>query len=757
MSELEMEDQSNLGNHTILTKVDRLRELVGTKVALPQIVVVGDQSSGKSSVLENLTGFAFPRAAELCTRYATQITCRREKEKSISVSIMADPDAAPDVCNRVKAFHRKVTDLSEDNLAGIFRDANEVMGISTPENPTTPSGLPLPAFSQHVLKIEKQGPTEEHFTVIDVPGIFRKETEGLTRESDIELVMDMVKNYMRESRTIILAIIPSNVDPATQEILKLAKKVDPSMNRTMAVLTKPDLALEEVTKRIAIDYVLGKRGDLSLGYYIVKNRGADDTRKTLKQGRLEEQAFFNKEPWSVLSTTGRAGIRCLRNRVRELLIDLIRRELPKLKSEVSKALGDLRIQYDALGAPRNDHNAQRAYLLRRSEAFQSLTRDALTANYNRNIMFTDRPDLRLITRVVEQCESYSERMAANGHTRIFPESEEDSKRSTNGSKSTTKTTTGESCAAPKSYGVDLEQILRDYPELAEIFDHMDEDLETTRPSVDNIMDHIKGVYMSSRGQDLGTFGSGLLYTLFREQSRRWETLTLTNVGRIIHLIHRFISEAIESTCPDRKVKEALWNGHLIGGLMESYQSAMEDAKRLLRIEREGGTLTLNPLFRWELNRLRSNRVIRGVAGAAGTAGDQYEWADPFSAKTKAAPSQNISVHTSKLQNLSDKGDPQQVSENLHDVLYSYYKVARQRFVDVIYQQVVNDSLLFGEKSPFQLFSTDMVLGLDEDQLDMIAAEDDRIKQRREKLTQDINNTEEALNVLKVPDKRVGPF
>ncbi|KAH8841775.1 Dynamin- protein 4C [Pyricularia oryzae] len=59
------------GNSATLIKVDRLRELIGTRIFLPQLVVVGDQSSGKSSVLESITGFAFPRAAELCTRYAT--------------------------------------------------------------------------------------------------------------------------------------------------------------------------------------------------------------------------------------------------------------------------------------------------------------------------------------------------------------------------------------------------------------------------------------------------------------------------------------------------------------------------------------------------------------------------------------------------------------------------------------------------------------------------------------------------------------
>lgn len=105
----------------------------------------------------------------------------------------------------------------------------------------------------------------------------------------------------------ILAIIPCNADPATQEILKLAKKADPAMSRTMAVLTKPDLAPERAMQQIAIDHVSGKRGDLTLGYYIVKNRGSDETDMTLEQGLARERAFFGSAPWSILNHTGRAG------------------------------------------------------------------------------------------------------------------------------------------------------------------------------------------------------------------------------------------------------------------------------------------------------------------------------------------------------------------------------------------------------------------------------------------------------------------
>ena len=73
----------------LLEKIDELfTRGVGQYVALPQIVVVGDQSSGKSSVLEGLTNLPFPRDSGLCTRFATQIIFRRQQETKISVSVI---------------------------------------------------------------------------------------------------------------------------------------------------------------------------------------------------------------------------------------------------------------------------------------------------------------------------------------------------------------------------------------------------------------------------------------------------------------------------------------------------------------------------------------------------------------------------------------------------------------------------------------------------------------------------------------------
>ncbi|KAI0106301.1 P-loop containing nucleoside triphosphate hydrolase protein [Nemania sp. FL0031] len=723
-----MAEPSGSGNLSVLSKVDKLRELigstVGSKISLPQLVVVGDQSSGKSSVLENLTGFAFPRAAELCTRYATQITCRREPEESITISIIPNADASPTDQARLRGFRRVCDNLSADTLAELFRDANETMGIGSGANTTTSDGSPLPAFSEHILKIEKTGPKEEHFTVIDVPGIFRQETEGLTTESDIELVMNMVKNYMKEERTIVLAIMPCNVDPATQEILKLAKKADPSMTRTMAVLTKPDLAIESAMQQIAIDHVLGKRGELTLGYYIVKNRGPGHSDKTLEEGQIMERSFFNQTPWSSLSLTGRAGIDCLKIRVRELLVDLIKTEFPKLKRDVAQELLSLRSQRTKMGPSRSNDQAQRAYLSRASEAFQSLVRDALSANYSSNNILSSRHDLRLITRVVEENELYANEMMENGHMWPFVESENDDGGTEN--RYRPRPVRIKSDIVTASMFAEIQDVLYDN-ELA--IPQLDED--------GDIMSYIEDVYKSSRGQELGTFGAALLGTMFKEQSQKWESITLRHIGQIIYHVHLFISEALKDACPEPKVREELWNTYLLDELQKSYRQAMSHAKFLLQVERDGPPITMNHYFNDNLQKVQARRLGEAMENLG------------IKCAHEESPEQGFFLRSSQVRNLAvDKANSTQAREYMHDVLSSYYKVSLKRFIDVVCQQTVNYYLLSGEKSPLNKFNTDMVLGLNDDQLDMIAGEDAPVRRRREKLDREIESLEKALKVLK---------
>ena len=107
-------------------------------------------------------------------------------------------------------------------------------------------------FSSDVLRLEISGPREDHLSVIDVPGIFKRTTSGVTTKSDMEMVGRMVHGYMKNPRSVMLTVVPANVDIATQEILEKAEELDPDGIRTLGVLTKPDLVDKGAEKNVIV-------------------------------------------------------------------------------------------------------------------------------------------------------------------------------------------------------------------------------------------------------------------------------------------------------------------------------------------------------------------------------------------------------------------------------------------------------------------------------------------------------------------------
>ena len=184
-------------------------------------------------------------------------------------------------------------------------------------------------FSEDVLKLEVSGPNQEHFSVVDVPGIFRKTTEGVTTKQDREMVRAMVHGYMENPRSIMLAVVPANVDIATQEILEMAKEVDPEGLRTLGVLTKPDL-VDKGAETSVLELVKGLRHKLTLGWNLVRNPGQQQLDDPSTDRGLLERVFFQAtSPWNTLEED-RVGIGALRHRLQEVLTSTIRHEFPKV-------------------------------------------------------------------------------------------------------------------------------------------------------------------------------------------------------------------------------------------------------------------------------------------------------------------------------------------------------------------------------------------------------------------------------------------
>lgn len=359
------------------------------------------------------------------------------------------------------------------------------------------------AFSRDILRVEISGPNMDHLTVIDVPGMFENVTPGLTTADDIGLVKDMVKRYIHESRTIILAVVPCNGDIANQKILTLAKEADPEGKRTLGVLTKPDLAVENATKQVVVDLVLGGRRDLHLGYCVVKNRGADDDSSSSQERDQKEKAFFAQAPWTKLPAD-RVGIPALKSRIQQLLMSRTRSEFPKVRADLSSKLKSKEEDLEGMGQSRSTTDQQRLFIGKVASKFARIKDQGLDAYYNRDKIFTDNPDLKLITRIREINERFSQVVYEKGHARNFTPSEEEAQEEEEDSAP---------CSSDSGVG--------EYPERDDLYDKKanfniplvgEEDLDgllaepydCPLPSEEDILQYIEHEYMTSRGDELGT-------------------------------------------------------------------------------------------------------------------------------------------------------------------------------------------------------------------------------------------------------------
>jgi GTPase SAR1 family protein len=159
-----------------------------------RLVVCGDQSAGKSSVLEALTEVPFPRNENLCTRFSTELILRHANKDVILVRIIPDnrrPEAEKEA---IRGFTAHVTDFSE--FPSLIEKAKATMGIGDND-----SG---PAFSRDVLSIAIEGPFRPHLALVDLPGLIQTNTKGVL-ESDVKLVAKLTETYINQPRTICLA------------------------------------------------------------------------------------------------------------------------------------------------------------------------------------------------------------------------------------------------------------------------------------------------------------------------------------------------------------------------------------------------------------------------------------------------------------------------------------------------------------------------------------------------------------------------
>ncbi|XP_075472840.1 dynamin-3 isoform X7 [Ascaphus truei] len=274
---------------------------------LPQIAVVGGQSAGKSSVLENFVGRDFlPRGTGIVTRrplVLQLITSKLEYAEFLH-------------CKGIKFTEfdevRQEIEAETERVTGINK------GISS-------IPISLRIYSPHVLNL----------TLIDLPGITKVPVGD--QPADIESqIRDMIIQFIIQENCLILAVTPANTDLANSDALKLAKAVDPQGMRTIGVITKLDLMDEGTDAREILE---NKLLPLRRGYVGVVNRSQKDIdgKKVIKAALLAERNFFLSHP-SYRHIGSRMGTPHLQKVLNQQLTNHIRDTLPDFRSKLQSQL-----------------------------------------------------------------------------------------------------------------------------------------------------------------------------------------------------------------------------------------------------------------------------------------------------------------------------------------------------------------------------------------------------------------------------------
>ncbi|KAM9206904.1 dynamin-1 isoform 2-T2 [Trichechus inunguis] len=327
----------NRGMEDLIPLVNRLQDAFSAigqnaDLDLPQIAVVGGQSAGKSSVLENFVGRDFlPRGSGIVTR------------RPLVLQLV---NATTEYAEFLHCKGKKFTDF-EDVRLEIEAETDRVTGTNKGISPVP---INLRVYSPQVLNL----------TLVDLPGMTKVPVGD--QPPDIEFqIRDMLMQFVTKENCLILAVSPANSDLANSDALKIAKEVDPQGQRTIGVITKLDLMDEGTDAR---DVLENKLLPLRRGYIGVVNRSQKDIdgKKDITAALAAERKFFLSHP-SYRHLADRMGTPYLQKILNQQLTNHIRDTLPGLRNKLQSQLLSIEKEVDEYKNFRPDDPARKTKAL----------------------------------------------------------------------------------------------------------------------------------------------------------------------------------------------------------------------------------------------------------------------------------------------------------------------------------------------------------------------------------------------------------
>lgn len=312
--------------------------LISKKINLPEIAVVGTQSSGKSSVLNGILSMdLLPTGGNMVTRVPLNIsliqTSSLQNKDQVGSIQLEFGDYKEGQWNTKKQYTLTSPQPTNDEIQAV----RKMIDFETKEKAGNNMGI---SFEE--INIRIYSPYVPSLTLTDLPGLTVVPCTDRGQPEDIpQQIEKLITKYIERPQTIILAVMASRTDLETDLGLGLVKKHDSNGQRTIGCLTKIDLMNVDTD---ICDYLYGNQSipsDLRLkyGYFALRNRTSREMEKSPLEGRDLEMAFFNGHPKyrqmlkdEVLKK--RFGITSLGSSLSEILTESIKNALPDILKEI---------------------------------------------------------------------------------------------------------------------------------------------------------------------------------------------------------------------------------------------------------------------------------------------------------------------------------------------------------------------------------------------------------------------------------------
>ncbi|KAI8716830.1 hypothetical protein NCS52_00977400 [Fusarium sp. LHS14.1] len=663
---------------------------VGKIVNLPQIIVVGEQSAGKSSVLEAISHVRFPVQGGLCTRFATELVLRQAPETRVDVSVrFADETKKP------QAFQR--TGFREDDLPDIIKEAQECMGF-------TRAGRD---FSKDVLRLEIQGPGMYPLTLVDLPGLFHAETETQSLAGK-ETVDQLVESYMKQKNSIILVVVSANSQLASHMALRRVKEMDPKRQRTIGVITKPDLThpgLDDEKTYIKVARNQENANKLQLGWHVLRNRSEKEA--SLEARDEVEEEFFKSGAWATIPENDR-GIANLRRKLSKVLYDHIRNSLPSVVEDIENSLRERQEQLDRLGKPRADDAEKRLFLVSIAGEFQRLARDGIQGRYNEHRFFGDleAEDRKLRAQLRSFNRAFDYILKTKGSKQLIVADDQEPE---------------DEVQCPDY----LEAFLGQY-------EFPDPEMITTSELNAELEKHAA----ANLGRELpGSSNTDLAIQLFKKQAAPWKEIAECHIKQVIDIAKAFVDDLFSHVAGPpgiNRTTEAILTT-CVDPFFEDKEKLLQDKlEELLRPYAEGYALPSDVDFYSSLSQRAMSRFASQLCSALQ---DQHPELFDKEAQLELQPW----MITRAMEQEAEQGEFG--TEKVIDMMQAYYEMSRRTFTDNVINLAIESCLVCD--IPKILTPTEVNCMSDE-RLSELADESDSTVSRRETLREEVKILSQGL-------------